>query len=657
MFKKILIANRGEIACRIIKTAKRMGIQTVSVYSQADARAQHVFLADESVCIGPAAAQQSYLRGDKILEVAQQVGAQAIHPGYGFLSENDLFAEQCGKAGIIFIGPSAEAIRMMGSKSQAKALMQKAGVSLTPGYHGVDQSLALLTSEAQKIGYPVLIKASAGGGGKGIRRVDRVEEFTSALESCQREAKNAFGDAQVLVEKYIVEPRHIEVQVFGDKYGNYVYLFERDCSVQRRHQKVIEEAPAPGIDAQMRERLGQAAIAAARSVNYIGAGTVEFICSQSGEFYFMEMNTRLQVEHPVTEMITGLDLVEWQFRIAFGEALPLAQTDLSIKGHAIEARIYAEDPQTGFLPSIGPLTYMQVPSESVNVRIDKGVIQGDLVSPYYDPMIAKLIVWDIDRASAISQMRRALDKFHVVGVANNIHFVDQIMSTKSFSQAQLSTNLIEHEQDNLFFKNNDPSIDSLMLTAVYEWNTLSKTDTPASLYVGWRPNASARIEFTFKGRDWIKTVRLTMNDEGLPVSFKVVGTENDYTINQFSVHSNQVKIERNNAWIDALILTNSNNRYLSTQMGRWLYSVVELSDQLQMQESHSGELRAPMPGKVVLVKVVQGQSVKKGEVLLVMEAMKMEHSIIAPEDGVIKSCLCKVGDQIPESADLIVFES
>ena len=633
-----------------------MGIQTVSVYSEADAKAQHVFLADEAHCIGAAPAQESYLRGDKILEVALKVGVQAIHPGYGFLSENDLFAEQCEKAGVVFIGPSAQAIRMMGSKSHAKALMQKAGVSLTPGYHGADQSVTLLAAEAQKIGYPVLIKASAGGGGKGIRRVDRSEDFISALESCQREAKNAFGDAQVLVEKYIVEPRHIEVQVFGDKYGNYVYLFERDCSVQRRHQKVIEEAPAPGISAQMRERLGQAAIAAARSVNYLGAGTVEFICSQSGEFYFMEMNTRLQVEHPVTEMITGLDLVEWQLRVAFGQALPLAQSELSIKGHAIEARIYAEDPQTGFLPSIGPLTHMHTPCESVNVRIDKGVIEGDVVSPYYDPMIAKLIVWDTDREAAISQMRRALGQFHVVGVANNVHFIDQIMGTKSFVNAQLSTNLIEHEQENLFLKNGDPSADALMTAAVYEWNTLAQSEGFSSLHVGWRLNQTARIEFTFKGRDWIKTVKLTLNEEGIPVNFGVLGEDNAVDINQFTLSSNRLKLERGEEWVEALILKNQNTRYISTQTGRWLFSVVELSDHLQIHESHAGELRAPMPGKVVMVNVVQGQSVKKGEVLLVMEAMKMEHSIVAPEDGVIKSCLCKVGDQILESADLIVLE-
>ena len=656
MFKKILIANRGEIACRIIKTCKKLGIQTVAVYSDVDASAQHVLLADEAYCIGPPSAQHSYLVIDKIIEVAKRSGVQAIHPGYGFLSENDLFAEQCEQVGIVFIGPSAESIRMMGSKSQAKALMQKAGVSLTPGYHGEDQSPDLLAKEAQKIGYPVLIKASAGGGGKGIRRVDRSEDFESALESCQREAKNAFGDAQVLVEKYITEPRHIEVQIFGDKFSNYVYLFERDCSVQRRHQKVIEEAPAPGLDEQTRERLGQAAIAAAKSVDYLGAGTVEFIFSQNGEFYFMEMNTRLQVEHPVTEMITGLDLVEWQLRIASGEALPLEQAQLAIKGHAIEARIYAEDPSTGFLPSIGPLVHVLTPLESSNIRIDKGVVQGDIVSPHYDPMIAKLIVWDTDRTRAIAQMHRALSNFHVVGVANNIHFLDQIIQTKSFSKAQLSTNLIEYEQASLFPPLSEVPADVLMIAAIYEWRNLPKRQGPAFLQKGWRLNASAVVNFTFKVKDSLRVVRLSLSNAGVPLSFNIVGEKRIYSISQLRMDVNQISLESEGESLRALVLKNSNIRYIANEHGRYALTLISLSDQLQLRDSNSGELRAPMPGKIILVKVTKGQSVKKGDVLLVMEAMKMEHSIVAPQDGVIKSCLCRVGDQIAESADLIVFE-
>jgi len=656
MFKKILIANRGEIACRIMKTARKMGIKTVAVYSEADSKARHVMMADEAYCIGPAPAQDSYLVIDKIIDAAKRSGAQAVHPGYGFLSENDLFATQCTEAGLVFIGPSAEAIRLMGSKSQAKSLMQKAGVSLTPGYHGLEQSASFLAKEAAQIGFPVLIKASAGGGGKGIRRVDRAEEFESALESCQREAKNAFGNAQVLVEKYIVEPRHIEVQVFGDKYGNFVYLFERDCSVQRRHQKVLEEAPAPGLDHQTRDRLGRSAIEAAKSVNYLGAGTVEFIVSQSGEFYFMEMNTRLQVEHPVTEMITGLDLVEWQIRIADGEALPLEQKSLLIQGHSIEARIYAEDPSTGFLPSTGPLLKMITPEESIHVRIDTGVGTGDVVSPYYDPMIAKLIVWDEDRTRAIAQMQQALSLFHVLGVSNNIRFLSNILSSKSFTNAQISTNLIQHEEANLFEKANEPSHYFLALAAVLEWSLLPESATLVGLQKGWRLNSSAQMSFTLKGKEWLKSVRLTLNDVGIPSFFEVVGEGSGHSISELKRRLDGLSVEVDGVWMGAHALSHKNTRYLANDQGRWSYSLVTLADQIELKDSHSGELRAPMPGKVIVVNITQGQLVKKGDVLMVMEAMKMEHAITAPRDGVIKSCFCKVGDQIPESTDLIAFE-
>ncbi|MEX2482308.1 MAG: biotin carboxylase N-terminal domain-containing protein, partial [Gammaproteobacteria bacterium] len=393
MFDKILIANRGEIACRVIKTARRMGIATVAVYSEADAAARHVRLADEAVLIGPPEPRASYLDGAKILDVAHRTGAAAIHPGYGFLSENAAFATACGAAGIVFIGPPVTAIEAMGSKAAAKTLMDKAGVPLTPGYHGDNQEPAFLAEQAAAIGYPVLIKASAGGGGKGMRRVDEAADFAAALESCQREAASAFGDTQVLIEKYVLSPRHIEIQVFGDSHGHVVHLFERDCSVQRRHQKVVEEAPAPGMTPERRAAMGRAAVDAARAVGYVGAGTVEFIANQDGSFYFMEMNTRLQVEHPVTEMITGLDLVEWQLRVADGEALPLEQDAIEFSGHALEARIYAEDPAAGFLPATGRLVHLAPPAEMAHVRVDTGVEQGDAITSYYDPMIAKLIVW------------------------------------------------------------------------------------------------------------------------------------------------------------------------------------------------------------------------------------------------------------------------
>src|SRR5512138_352971 len=417
MFEKILIANRGEIACRVIRTARRLGIRTVAVHPEADANARHVRLADEAVAIGPAAARESYLSVPRILEAARATGAQAIHPGYGFLSENAEFAEACARAGIAFVGPPAAAIRAMGSKSAAKALMEKAGVPLTPGYHGDNQDPAFLAKEAKRIGYPVLIKASAGGGGKGMRRVDAPEDFEAALAACRREAAQAFGDDRVLLERYVLRPRHVEIQVFGDRHGNCLHLFERDCSVQRRHQKVLEEAPAPGMTPERRAAMGAAAVAAAKAIGYVGAGTVEFIADQAGTFHFMEMNTRLQVEHPVTEMITGLDLVEWQLRVAAGEPLPMAQEQLRIRGHALEARIYAEDPDRGFLPSTGKLIHLAPPAESLHVRVDTGVAQGDEITPYYDPMIAKLIVWDETRDLALARMLQALANYRIVGVA------------------------------------------------------------------------------------------------------------------------------------------------------------------------------------------------------------------------------------------------
>ena len=423
MFTKILIANRGEIACRVAATARRMGIRTVAVYSEADAGSKHVAVCDEAVLIGPAAAKESYLRGQKIIEVAKATGAQAIHPGYGFLSENAEFAEACEQAGLVFIGPPGSSMRAMGSKSAAKQLMEGANVPLVPGYHGENQEPEFLRQQADRIGYPVLLKASAGGGGKGMRVVERSEDFVAALGSCKREAISSFGDDKVLVEKYLTRPRHIEIQVFADKLGNCVYLHERDCSVQRRHQKVLEEAPAPGMTLDRRAAMGEAAVNAARAVNYVGAGTVEFIANQDGSFYFMEMNTRLQVEHPVTEMITGTDLVEWQLRVAAGQPLPKKQHELAIHGHAIEARIYAENPEKGFLPSIGTLRHMDTPNavnfelggvagvEPAGVRIDSGVREGDAISPFYDPMIAKLIVWGVDRTQALARLSQALSEF------------------------------------------------------------------------------------------------------------------------------------------------------------------------------------------------------------------------------------------------------
>jgi len=449
MFSKILIANRGEIACRVIDSARKMGIQTVAVFSEADAKSRHVALADQSVAIGPAPARDSYLVIERIIDAARSTGAQAIHPGYGFLSENDRFASACADAGLVFIGPPVDAIRAMGLKAESKALMANAGVPLTPGYHGENQDGAFLREQADKIGYPVLIKASAGGGGKGMRLVSSGDEFAAALESCQREASSAFGNDVVLVEKFIERPRHIEIQVFGDTHGNAVHLFERDCSVQRRHQKVLEEAPAPGMTDQRRSAMGKAAVDAAKAVDYVGAGTVEFIVGPSGDFYFMEMNTRLQVEHPVTEMITGHDLVQWQLMVAAGEPLPVAQQDLAINGHAIEARVYAEDPSRKFMPSTGTLVNLDFPNQDNQVRVDTGVREGDTISPHYDPMIAKVIAHGADRESALARLSGALAQTRIVGVRNNVQFLRSVLATKSFATADLDTALLEREADAL----------------------------------------------------------------------------------------------------------------------------------------------------------------------------------------------------------------
>src|SRR5690554_5705485 len=465
MFNKILIANRGEIACRIIQTAHRMGIRCVAVYSDADANARHVAMADEAFNIGPAASADSYLKADTIIDIARQSGARAIHPGYGFLSENTGFAEACEANGIVFIGPPSSAIAAMGSKSAAKAIMKKAGVPLVPGYHGKDQSPDLLRAEAEKCGFPLLLKAVAGGGGKGMRVVENMTEFDDALAAAQREAKNAFGNPDMLIERYLTQPRHVEIQVFCDQSGNGIYLAERDCSVQRRHQKVLEEAPAPGLSEDTRKAMGEAAVRAAQAINYVGAGTVEFLYDVDGSFFFMEMNTRLQVEHPVTEMVTGQDLVEWQLKVAWGEPLPLTQNQVKTRGHAIEARIYAEDPDQDFLPATGNLRYLSTPDESAHVRVDTGVIEGDEISIHYDPMIAKLIVWDETRDQAINRMVQALEHYRIAGVKTNIRFLHALADSQPFREADLTTGFIEDHRELLFPKSKLDTHKALVLAA------------------------------------------------------------------------------------------------------------------------------------------------------------------------------------------------
>ena len=663
MFRKILIANRGEIACRVIKTARRLGVATVAVYSEADANARHVRLADEAALIGPAAARESYLVGGRILEVAKRTGAEAIHPGYGFLSENENFAEACEKAGIVFIGPPASAIRAMGSKSAAKALMEAAGVPLTPGYHGNNQDPVFLAQQADRTGYPVLIKASAGGGGKGMRRVDAAADFEAALASCKREAANAFGDERVLVEKYVLKPRHIEIQVFGDTRGNCVYLFERDCSIQRRHQKLLEEAPAPGMTPERRAAMGQAAVNAAKAVGYVGAGTVEFIANQDGSFYFMEMNTRLQVEHPVTEMITGLDLVEWQLRVASGQPLPLTQEQLEIDGHAIEARVYAEDPDKGFLPSTGHLVHLVPPPESDSVRVDTGVEQGDEITPYYDPMIAKLIVWGADRKQALARMRRALAQYRVVGVSNNINFLSRLVALPSFANAELDTGLIEREQG-LLFPPQEAVPDEVWLVAALaellhekrEVNAKSATaasrGSPWRALDGWRLNSRAERKLALRLQDTLQEVVVVV----VPGAYQLALNGRSVRASGTLGRGGAVHAQLDDRRVNAAVVITGERRHVFYRGHSWPLALVDTLYVGGEGEDVEGGLRAPMPGKVVTLIAEPGVVVEKGAPLLVLEAMKMEHTITAPRKGKVISFHVAAGDQVADGAELVEFE-
>jgi 3-methylcrotonyl-CoA carboxylase alpha subunit len=663
MFRKILIANRGEIACRVIKTARRLGITTVAVYSEADANARHVRLADEAALIGPAAARESYLVGERILEVAKRTGAEAIHPGYGFLSENEEFAEACEKAGVVFIGPPASAIRAMGSKSAAKTLMEAAGVPLTPGYHGDNQNPVFLAQQSDRIGYPVLIKASAGGGGKGMRRVDAAADFEAALASCKREAANAFGDERVLVEKYVLKPRHIEIQVFGDTHGNCVYLFERDCSIQRRHQKLLEEAPAPGMTSERRAAMGQAAVNAAKAVGYVGAGTVEFIANQDGSFYFMEMNTRLQVEHPVTEMITGLDLVEWQLRVASGQPLPLTQEQLEIDGHAIEARVYAEDPDRGFLPSTGHLVHLVPPPESDSVRVDTGVEQGDEITPYYDPMIAKLIVWGADRKQALARMRRALAQYRVVGVSNNINFLSRLVALPSFANAELDTGLIEREHG-LLFPPDEEVPDEVWLVAALaellheqrEVNAKSAAaahrGSPWRALDGWRLNSRAERKLALRLQDTLQEVVVVV----VPGAYQLALNGRSVRASGTLGRGGAVHAQLDDRRVNAAVVITGERRHVFYRGHSWPLALVDTLYVGGEGEDVEGGLRAPMPGKVVTLIAEPGGVVEKGAPLLVLEAMKMEHTITAPRKGKVVSFHVAAGDQVADGAELVEFE-
>lgn len=668
MFKKILIANRGEIACRVIKTARRMGIQTVAVYSDADAKARHVRLADEAVHIGPSAVRESYLVIEKIIAAAKATGAEAIHPGYGFLSENEDFCHACDEAGLVFIGPPVFAIHAMGSKSEAKKLMGEAGVPLTPGYHGDNQDPEYLQGQADAIQYPVLIKAAAGGGGKGMRLVERSEDFPEALISCKREAISSFGDDHVLIEKYITQPRHIEIQVFADKLGNCVYLFERDCSVQRRHQKVLEEAPAPGMTLERRAAMGKAAVEAAKAVGYVGAGTVEFIANQDGTFYFMEMNTRLQVEHPVTEMITGLDLVEWQLKVAAGLPLPLTQDQLQIKGHAMEARIYAEDPDKGFLPSTGRLIHLSTPVLSDDVRVDTGVEEGDEISPFYDPMIAKLIVWGEDRNTARLKMIRALADYQVVGVANNVSFLTRLCECESFATANLDTGLIEREKAFLLPLEHETPFDTFALAALWKLldekrrsdtlrSALADATSPWSISDGWRLNLPAKRVMKFRVGEIEKALTVTdkrdcfdIEMDGRVVTVKggfISGSDYELQMNVSGL-SVKGKVVAQGAYQDKLHVFAGGQSHALHWIDPLHYTASD--------NDHAGDVLAPMPGKVIALLAEVGARLEKGKPLMVLEAMKMEHTLHAPATGTLKAYRFAVGDQVKDGDELVEFE-
>jgi 3-methylcrotonyl-CoA carboxylase alpha subunit len=668
MISKLLIANRGEITCRIIRTAKRLGIATVAVYSDADAESLHVQLADEAVHIGGSASKDSYLKANRIIEVALQTGAQAIHPGYGFLSENADFAKRCEDNNIIFVGPPVGAIEAMGSKSAAKTIMQAADVPLVPGYHGDDQSETLLKQEADKIGYPVLLKAAAGGGGKGMRQVHQKRDFDDALAAAKRESMASFNDDVMLVEKYLTQPRHVEIQVFCDQHGNGVYLFERDCSVQRRHQKVIEEAPAPGMSKAIRQQMGDAALKAAEAINYVGAGTVEFLLDFDGQFYFMEMNTRLQVEHPVTEMITGQDLVEWQLRVASGEILPCSQDQLALSGHAFEARIYAEDPNNEFLPATGQLNVLRPPEENRYVRVDTGVVEGDTVSVFYDPMIAKLIVWDEDRDKALNRLAIALREYHINGVTTNIEFLYNIANSADFQAANLTTRFIEQHYDSLFsssLTDSDELIPAAALTVLLQQGhsdnsnssqALDNWISPAHINDGWRANEVHRqamsfqikngkaIEFSaafISGRA-LQTWRVTINDQVHICSGSLIDGILDANIDG---HRQQLTVAAE---------SNKYCLFSDSFSMRFMLDTPDLG--ITDNTDTVGGLSAPMNGTIVTLLVDVGESVEKGTPLLIMEAMKMEHTIKAPSNGCVNEYYFQAGQLVDGGAALLDFE-
>jgi 3-methylcrotonyl-CoA carboxylase alpha subunit len=665
VFAKILIANRGEIACRIIRTARRMGIAAVAVYSEADHGALHVTLADEARPIGPPTARDSYLNIGAIVEAARASGAEAVHPGYGFLSENADFAEACEQAGLMFIGPPPAAIRAMGSKAAAKAMMARAGVPVVPGYHGDNQDPARLGDEAGRIGFPVLIKASAGGGGRGMRVVGDAAGFASALAAARREAAGAFGDDRVLIEKYLERPRHIEVQVFADRHGNIVDIFDRDCSIQRRHQKVIEEAPAPGLGKEQRRAMAKAALAAARAVGYVGAGTVEFITPADAPdaFYFIEMNTRLQVEHAVTEAVTGLDLVEWQLRVAAGEVLPRRQHELARRGHAIEARLYAEDPERGFLPQTGTLHRLQLPGAEL-ARVDTGVRQGDAVTPFYDPMIAKIIAWGEDRPAAVGRLRRALAETAILGLRTNLGFLARVAADGDFAAAAVDTGFIERHRETLLPKHG-PAPDAALAAAALsrlvaraeaaEAEAMRSSDpfSPWARGDGWRLVAAGRQDVVLRDGTDERGVAALARGRGWLLRF----ADRDIAAECELQPDGALALGLDGVKRRVRVLDHGSEIAVFIDGESWRFEEVDPLAPGAGDDPTAGKLTAPMPGRVTRLLVEAGAKIRRGEPLMVIEAMKMEHTITAPADGVVAAVRFAAGELVEEGAELIALAS
>ncbi|MEE4291838.1 MAG: acetyl/propionyl/methylcrotonyl-CoA carboxylase subunit alpha [Cycloclasticus sp.] len=664
MFKKILIANRGEIACRVISTLKKMGITSVAVYSDADRDARHVKLADEAYYIGGSRPDESYLKADVLLALAKKVSVDAIHPAYGFLSENSSFARACPEAGIAFIGPSAESIEKMGAKDAAKALMETADVPVVPGYHGANQDPDYLQQQAEKVGFPLLIKAVSGGGGKGMRVVNNTTEFAELLDSVKREALNAFADDHVLLERYISKPRHIEFQVFGDSHENYVHLHERECSLQRRHQKIIEETPSPFLDEDTRQAMGVAAVNAARAISYLGAGTIEFIVGEDRSFYFMEMNTRLQVEHPVTEMVTGQDLVEWQVRVAAGQALPLKQEQITSTGHSFETRLYAENPNNLFLPSTGKLHHLRFPTTDKNLRVETGVEQGDTISVFYDPMIAKLVVWGEDREVARERLLNALGESGIIGVENNIAFLETLATHPDFIENKIDTQYIDKKLDTLLTDSQVELPENVLLAAtvsilldgkqsVNDLAAISADgNSPWFDTTGWRPNGQSQrsLFFSYEEADEVE-IKVTEN-----ANHFIFHLDNDLDVIAESIGNNVIRLQINGSWERFITLRNEDMVLISWK-NRW-YALTEVNPFEPDLSTIGGasNIIAPMPGKLLKVLVANGDAVTEGQPLAIIEAMKMEHTLSAPFDGEVDQIFYAEEDFVEADATLITFK-